>query len=382
MIGGFRITGWIFAIMLALAPMMYLIETAPDRFPLRTWVPWMLIVLLSLIWAPDLTVAHYQDALQILTPFVIAPVASKVLHSRERLDRLLRAFEHCLFILLAALVLNRVFGFELLVRPMSMTAAIVGCVFASRYREGIAVALLGWMGCMLVTTLTGSRMATLGLLMIWLVLPTYRRPVARLVAVGFIVALGLTLFYSPVFQERFFGDEPGTLADVAAGDFSSAGRFDVWPELIIEIERRPILGAGIHESAAIVGQVWENIGKPHNDYLRILLEQGVIGLIFFLTGVFLQIASLWRSGFSKEDPAGTLRAAAFAGMFVLLLMAVTDNPIVYGVWFMHPLFVLVGAAYSRPGANAATVGPTGVRVDGNPGDRTPQSTVLRTRIVP
>jgi O-antigen ligase len=356
-IGGFRLTGWIFAIMLALAPLMYLLEGAPSRFPVRIWIPWALIVLLSLIWVDGLTLRHFQDALQIITPFVIAPIASKTINSAARLEQVYRSFAHCLLILIAALALHYIFDIEILVRPMSITAAIVGCVFVARYHDNPPIALMGWSGCVLVAGMTGSRMATLALLMIWLVLPTYRRPLARLAVLGLIVTIGLILFYSPVFQERFFGEDRGTLADIASGDFSSAGRFDAWPGLVAEIRQRPLLGAGVHESAEIVGQVWENVGKPHNDYLRILLEQGLVGLVLFLTGAATQVISLWRRGFPRGGKQGVVSAAAFAGMFVLLLMAVTDNPIVYGVWFMHPLFILLGAAYSMPSSIRSDMSP-------------------------
>lgn len=356
-IGGFRLTGWIFAIMLALAPLMYLLEAAPNRFPVRIWIPWMIIVLLSLVWVDDLTIRHFQDALQILTPFVIAPIASKTIHSAERLGKVYRSFTHCLLILIAALVLHQIFDIDILIRAMSMTAAIVGCVFVARYRDNPVIALMGWSGCVLITSMTGSRMATLALLMTWLVVPTYRKPLTRIAAVSLFATAGTALFYSPVFQERFFGEDRGTLADVASGDFSSAGRFDAWPELLVEIRKRPVIGAGIHESAEIVGQVWENVGKPHNDYLRILLEQGLVGLFLFLVGAVGQVISIWRRGFPRDGKEGAVRAAAFLGMFVLLLMAVTDNPIVYGVWFMHPLFILLGAAYSIPSKTRSGISP-------------------------
>jgi hypothetical protein len=66
----------------------------------------------------------------------------------------------------------------------------------------------------------------------------------------------------------------------------------------------------------------------------------------FLLGVVGQLLSLWKLRFSGSDQKAVFRSAAFMGILVFLLMAVTDNPIIYGVWFMHPLFVLIGASYS------------------------------------
>lgn len=346
-IGGFRLTGWVFVVMLALAPLAYLIDKSPNRFPIGIWLPWILIVVLSLLWADGFTIYHLQDVCQILTPFFIAPIASKAIRSAEDLDRLLRSFFHCLIILIVALTLSVVFSIEVLPRSMAMTAAIVGCVIISQYRERRLMSILGWCGCILVTGLTGSRMATVALLLAVLVLPIYRRSSTRMVIGSIVAIVALGLFYSPVFQDRFFGaDSRGTLADLATGEFSSAGRFEAWPEFLDEIKRRPLLGGGARSSAIIVGEVWENIGKPHNDYLRILLEQGFVGLACFLFGVICQLYSLWKRGFTGCDPGVVFRSAAFTGIIVFLLMAVTDNPIIYGVWFMHPLFVIIGVSYS------------------------------------
>lgn len=345
-IGGFRLTGWVFVIMLALAPLVFLLDSASSRFPFRIWAPWALIVILSLFWADGITLYHLQDVCQIITPFFLAPIASKVIKRTEDVDALFRAFAHCLIILLIALGLNIVFGTEVLLRPMSMTAAIIGCVFVAQYQKQPTLSILCWLGCIVVTTVTGSRMATLALLLIWLFMPAYRHKSMRLVSGIAVAVAAVTLFSFPVFQERFFGDERGTMSDVVRGEFSSSGRFDVWPELIDEIKRQPVIGGGAHSSADIVGQIWSNQGKPHNDYLRILLEQGAIGLLLFLFATFGQLISLWSKGFPEGHPTSTVRSAAFIGLIVLLLMAITDNPIVYGVWFMHPLFILIGASYA------------------------------------
>ena len=149
-----------------------------------------------------------------------------------------------------------------------------------------------------------------------------------------------------MFQERFFDEGQGTLTDVSRGEISGTGRFEVWAELWPQVARRPLLGAGANGSAKIVKQAWNGIDLVHNDYLRILLEQGVVGLSFFLFGVVGQLVSLWNRRSSTSGQKAVVRSAAYIGLLVFLMMALTDNPIIYGVWFLHPLFVLIGATYS------------------------------------
>jgi hypothetical protein len=348
MVGGFRLTGWIFAVMLTMAPVVFLLDKTPSRFPIWIWFPWIAIVGLSLTWADSVDRRTIQDVCQILTPFVIAPIASKALKTDEDLGTLVRAFNHCSWILVGGLVARFVFGVVVLARPMAMTAAVVGCVFVAGFRERRRWAILGWGRSLLVTALTGSRMATLAVLSEWLLLPRYRRHGARIVAALFIASLAVALFYTPIFQQRFFLDDEGTISDLSSGEFSDTGRFETWAQLWEEVEERPLLGSGANSASGMVKRVWEGSDKPHNDYLKILIEQGAIGLSLFLLGVIGQVLNLRRQIRPGHGLGAVIQSAAQLGVIVFLLMAVTDNPIIYGVWFMHPLFVLLGASYAQP----------------------------------
>ena len=46
------------------------------------------------------------------------------------------------------------------------------------------------------------------------------------------------------------------------------------------------------------------------------------------------------------------------GFVVLLVIAFTDNPITYGVWYMHPLFAVLGGAYGAAGVANTAVSAT------------------------
>jgi hypothetical protein len=352
-IGGFRLTGWIFAVMLALAPLVFLLDRTPNRFPISFWIPWVVVVLSSIMWADEIGRWQLQDALQIVTPFVIAPIASKTVQNQRDMAALLRGFTHCLFILLAATSLYFVVGANVLVRPMALTAALVGCVFVAQVKDRPATAIIGWLGCLLITGLTGSRIATLALLLEWFLMPGWRRLWPKVLIGVSVFTLGIALFYTPVFQQRFFGEDRGSIADVGRGEYETAGRREAWAELIEEVKRRPWIGAGVGSSLGFTQQVWEQSDKPHNDYLRILLEQGTLGLLCFLYGVTRQLFSLRKDLMSRHDGRSVIRRAAIVGFLVLLVVAYTDNPIIYGVWFMHPLLVLAGASYSS-GAPAVT----------------------------
>jgi O-antigen ligase len=91
--------------------------------------------------------------------------------------------------------------------------------------------------------------------------------------------------------------------------------------------------------------VWPGVIHPHNDYLRIIYEQGLVGLGIFLTTAVTQMALLRREirRCDGETKLGFL--TAYLALAVLLLVSLTENTIVYGLWYMHPLFAVLGGAY-------------------------------------
>jgi O-antigen ligase len=352
-IGGFRLTGWVFVVMLAAAPFVFVLDRTPAKFPILLWLPWMTVVLLSLTWVEEIGRWQLQDAFQIVTPFFIAPIASKAIKNEKHAAALLRGYTHCLLILLAATAMHLFTPTLVLVRPMALTVALVGCVFVAQVRRRPAFAIAGWLVCLLITGITGARIATFALLMEWVLLPGFQGLRKRFAMGALVLVLAAALFYSPVFQERFFGESRGEISDVIDGNFNSTGRFESWPALFEEFTKRPWIGAGIGSSGSFVEEVWQYSNKVHNDYLRILLEQGVLGLGCFLAGVGFQLLSLRSGLIHGQDGRDEIRSAAILGFFVFLIVAFTDNPVVYGVWFMHPLFALAGASYPPATSNRA-----------------------------
>lgn len=347
-IAGFRYSGWIWAAMLACGALLILARKDRIRFPVMLWVPWFGFVMLSMLWVRGHSFTNLQDACQIVTPLVVGSVASMSFHNERELARLRRAFLHCLLIGAAgyAAFLGGWFGsFTIAERAMAMTVCFAGCVFAAALPTNPLWGLVGWLGCVAIAFLTGSRGATLVLLLLWVAHPLYRRLLPKAVILSVVFALGLLVFYSPTFQERTFGPEGGSVADVVNGEFESAGRLETWPRIWEEAREHVILGAGVGQAGKFVSRVWPGTDKPHNDYLRIVFEQGVVGLLLFLAVVGLQVYRLREQIPSCRGELRWAFAAAYLGLVMLLLIAFTDNPITYGVWYTHSLFAVLGAAY-------------------------------------
>ncbi|MHC4788018.1 MAG: O-antigen ligase family protein [Planctomycetota bacterium] len=356
-IAGFRYSGFIWAGMLACGGVLMLARKGRIHFPMLTWAPWFGFVVLSLAWVESYALVNFQDAFQIATPLVVGIVASMSIRTERELALLRRAFLHCVVIAWVgyAASVSGVFGdLAIAMRPMALTACFAGCVFAAASLKRPWWGLIGWAACAGIAFFTGSRTATVALLAIWAAHPLYRQLLAKMGAVAIVAVVGILVFYSPAFQERSFGPEGGALSDISTDQFDSAGRFETWPLIWEEASDHLVLGKGVGQARKFVERIWPGTDKAHNDYLRILFEQGLVGLFLFLAVAGGQLLLLRRLMRKARGEARQAFAAAYLGLVVLLLVAITDNPITYGVWYMHPLFAVLGGAYGVASTQSAS----------------------------
>ncbi len=146
------------------------------------------------------------------------------------------------------------------------------------------------------------------------------------VATGMVAAI--FIFAWPFLEARMFADDGGLV--------NMSGRDQLWSRYFEEFLLSPVLGQGIG-SASRLGN-W--FALPHNEYLRILVETGVVGLVLFIGAV-----ALWaRQLLARVDADG--RAFLIAAFVSLAVYATTDN-----VLIMPPallLFAYFGIMLQRP----------------------------------
>jgi O-Antigen ligase len=349
----FRYTGWIWVLSLLIGPILVLAKKRRVRFPIIQWGLWYGIAFLSLLWTSNRGMGALQYTGQLITPFVVGITASVFVRSNEDMERFWKGFRRGPVIAVAIylIVLILPAGLELGTqpRPMAMTMFFFACCYFAGLRTDGKRVLIGWGVCLAISIATESRMATLAIIMIWFVYPHYRRHATKVALIAAIPIIAMSLFYLPMFKDRMFkGEQTGTLQEVRDGkvELQGSGRFEVWPVVFKEAHRKPILGQGIGSSEDFVGSLWEGTSKTHNEYLRILFEQGYMGLIIFITVALAQLVQLRKRFRHLED--GVLRqmyTAAYMALALVLVVAATDNPFGYSVWFMNPLFALIGVCY-------------------------------------
>jgi putative inorganic carbon (HCO3(-)) transporter len=142
-----------------------------------------------------------------------------------------------------------------------------------------------------------------------------KRLILGLAMVGVVVVLAV-----PSVSARFSDLERGTRPSGATGN-SLEWRFQYWGQAL-QLARNPIFGIGLREVQAST----EDQADAHNDFVRVYVETGLIGLGAYLWFIVELIRSARRS--IRRTAAGLTRgiAVGFAAVVVsFLLLSLVSN---------------------------------------------------------
>ncbi|NTV14347.1 MAG: O-antigen ligase family protein [Desulfobulbaceae bacterium] len=204
--------------------------------------------------------------------------------------------------------------------------------------------------------ITPGRSGYLALMILALVAAFFLVPgrARYLAALATALVLGALLFFSPVASQRIKQGVSEINTYQQSAELTSMGiRRHMWNNTLQMIRVRPLLGVGTGGFSAgyrqqVAGQTgWQ--GQPvddcHNQYLRILAEQGVVGLLVFL-------ALLWS--FFRQPVGPPYR---IIGLGVLLAWCATSLFSAHFSTFMEGRFIYLwcGALLAQAGEAGAPV---------------------------
>lgn len=354
-IGGMLYTGWMWVLLFLLGIALLGVELVFRResrvcFRWGPWAVWLGYLWVSLAWCNPIERRNLQDALQTSMPVLLAVLGSVFVRNEAQLRGLLKAFAITLLplaviVVAPHLVKSLAVEAALANRSAGLLAALIAAVMIAAYPPRLSFAVAGWTVCAALIAITGSRMAGLAALLVVPVHPGYTSWKQRAVAALFPLVCMLIVFYTPGFQQRSFHGGEGGLGDLMEGDLNTSGRFEVWPMIWQAAGKHPVLGHGIGSASAFVAAVWPDMLHPHNDYLRVKFELGSVGLVILLSVIGWQMLDLKRKLRGTEGVVRHALIASFLGLALLLIVAATDNALVYNLLVTDPLFVLMGAAY-------------------------------------
>jgi O-antigen ligase len=171
-------------------------------------------------------------------------------------------------------------------------------------------------------------------------------------AFGLVVGIGLITLWlgSPVVQQRFFPHKRGMIWDRNAIDMlrsvDTQGRKNLWAVTWLSAIQEPILGHGTGSSRVLINKTYPPLEHPHNDYLRILHDAGLVGLVLFLIAWGERLLRHWKKWWwlDKHKQRGArYHMAAFLSGIAMCTSFVTDNTMTY-IFVGIPMFLLFALA--------------------------------------
>lgn len=235
-------------------------------------------------------------------------------------------------------------------RPFGLFAVLVVAWFMAAHVAGVRTAKYFVAAAILLTLLSLSRSALAAQLAIvvlaWVGTSTNFRTVVRAAGAFVVVgalAIAAIFLYAPL-NHRFFG---GDKAQIGGISINVTGRDALWSANWQWFKEKPWIGWGAGSSDKMTSALPGGVaGHPHNDYLRLLVDYGVVGLGFWLAAYSTLLVLTWR-GWRRALPRGGLdmriQCAAFLALTGIAMAMFVDNPLIE-IAKMAPLGALAGLA--------------------------------------
>jgi O-antigen ligase len=287
---------------------------------------------------------------------VIVGTAVSAFHIREIQVRgfleLIRLFVLGFFImviiksgLLFTGILPHAIGFA----PQSTTAALLCAIFAVGYSIKRKTDLYLWIMGLAIPVIGLTRMAIIAAGVTIPFTFASLKIKKRLVLLTIIATMSVALFYTERVQRKMFYSGTGTLQDLRLSnpDLFTTGRSSLWDYMIEEIKESPFWGHGANASEEFVFSVtWGTLTHPHNDWLRLLYDYGLVGTSAFAFCLVAQVIHLLKRAKRTFGESRILLYAGASSFLPFVLLMFTDNIILYAAFFGNLQFTILGLVYA------------------------------------
>lgn len=202
----------------------------------------------------------------------------------------------------------------------------------------------------IIFTLSRSAIAVSLLLLSisWIDRGRFWRNARRLTMVGAIVVMVFSTV--PELRSRLlFSGESPLSEGLSVSDINTEGRTVFWAVTFAHAIERPIVGWGTGSARQLVASTFPG-GRwteyyPHNEYLEVFHDLGLIGLVLMLSawlGLLWRYGKAWHSSDGRGD-LGQARwdLAVFLALLVILLDIITNNDLHYA-FVTGPAFLMLG----------------------------------------
>jgi O-antigen ligase len=165
----------------------------------------------------------------------------------------------------------------------------------------------------------------------------------------------LVFFATPLGSQRVAGETSTSLAAAERGETNSTldTRLYRWKTLLPEWEQSPVFGRGLGTTTTTESTSANRLNYllPHNEYLRYLVETGVVGLAILLAALAILLRGLFRMRNVLGTPsAGTFNSPSLGIAIVLgcLVNSLADNTLLNSPT-CYAAALIVAAVLAAPG---------------------------------
>jgi O-antigen ligase len=320
------------------------------------FVMWSLV---SFSWGTAST-QGFQNTLVFVAAILFMAIAATVAHHRGRIayDAVSKAFW------VAAAV-----GLSLYAAGVAIAGPGTDKILAPRPFGLMGVVLVAWFlgaglvgrrwaywvvaAAIVLTLLSLSRSAFAAQLVLvalaWFDLRNFRGWLTAIGAGVVVLALAISavFLYAPLHHRFFHGDT----ANIGGFSVNVTGRDALWSANWGWFKDRPLIGHGAGASDRLTETLPDHgAGHPHNDYLRILVDYGIVGFVLWITAYLALLRLTWKRWQAVRGTrvwAEHIHAAAFLVLVGIALTMIVDNPMIE-LARMAPLGVLVGMSLALP----------------------------------
>jgi O-antigen ligase len=328
---------------------LFMLHVSNDRPRISSGVPLVLGVFLALAWVRlffDFSIEGVQNV-AVYTGFILAMSIGAWWAPAWQTITLLRALRLVSVVVPAVFIVATLTGREIYeARPFALACII----FAAALIPYQGVRLLYKIGPLLVVAaafLSLSRTAAIITVASLVFLAVRSRSKYRVpVSVGLAASAGAGLWwavtsYAP-FRDRFLeGDQALSVGGV---NVNTSGRSVLWELTWDSAMQAPLFGHGPGAANALLAGRFITAAHPHNDYLRLFHDFGLVGAGLFIIGVLLAVKRTWARARRADDQIHWVALIALLG---ITAAALTDNVIIYP-FVMIPVGLLLGCSLAQP----------------------------------
>jgi len=181
---------------------------------------------------------------------------------------------------------------------------------------------------------------------------------------SFVILILIILSVSPLQHRLTKLKETNIREEIETGEITTSFSWRIywWGLYINKIKEKPVQGYGLHASELVNPQEQLNriVRAPHNDFLRVLIELGFIGLFAYLYLYYSIGIWIWRSYKKIDDKKYKILALGLFAIFIAFIIGSFVGNFITSTIFQYYFWTALGllaASKKIPEANEKNTTP-------------------------